>query len=128
MSNKLGSYIKQKRGDESLRKLAKRCGVSHTLIDTLEKGYDPRTQKPAKPTVDSLKKIASGLGINVIELLLLAVDEEYTEISPSNSPTLLPDNFSSEDLELLEIARKFNSLPPEKKKAIKVLIEIDKKF
>ncbi|SHJ61144.1 helix-turn-helix domain-containing protein [Propionispora hippei] len=76
MANKLGNFIREKRGNESLRELAKRCNVSHTLIDTLEKGYDPRTGKPARPTVDSLKKIAKGLGVNVMDLLILAAEEE----------------------------------------------------
>ena len=44
-------------------------------LDTLERGYDRRTKKPAKPTVDSLKKIALGLGINTLQLLLFAADD-----------------------------------------------------
>ena len=112
MTNKLGAFIRLKRGNESLRDLAKRCSVSHTLIDTLEKGYDPRTKKPARPTVDSLKKIALGLGVNVLELLVLAADEEYVNFS-------CPQNHK-----LLEIARKLENLPPEKQKALETLLEL----
>jgi transcriptional regulator with XRE-family HTH domain len=117
MTNKLGAFIRLKRGNESLRDLAKRCSVSHTLIDTLEKGYDPRTKKPARPTVDSLKKIALGLKVNVLELLLLAADEEYVD---------LPSLFASpQNLKLLEIARKLEKLPPEKRKALETLFGVD---
>jgi transcriptional regulator with XRE-family HTH domain len=116
MANKLGVFIRQKRGTESLRDLAKRCGVSHTLIDTLEKGYDPRTRKVARPTVDSLKKIAIGLGVNILELLLLAADEECTD---------LPSPHISQNLEILEIARKLEKLSPEKRKALETLAEVN---
>ncbi|MEN6411754.1 MAG: helix-turn-helix transcriptional regulator [Veillonellales bacterium] len=125
MENKLGRFIREKRGNESLRDLAKRCGVSHTLIDTLEKGYDPRTHKPARPTVDSLKKISLGLGVHVLELLLLAIEEEYPEYSSiymrrENSP-----NLWHEDPELLQIARKLKKLSPQKRKALEILTETD---
>ncbi len=116
MTNKLGAFIRLKRENESLRDLAKRCSVSHTLIDTLEKGYDPRTKKPARPTVDTLKKIALGLGVNVLELLLLAIDEESVD---------LPSSYASKNLNILKIARKLEKLSPEKRKAFETLIGID---
>ncbi len=124
MTNKLGEFIRQKRGNESLRDLAKRCGVSHTLIDTLEKGYDPRTRKPARPTVDSLKKIAIGLGVNVLDILILVADEEYSDLSSTNI-TQAPNELSPQDLEILELARKLKNLPPEKRKALEILAGTD---
>lgn len=124
MANKLGYFIREKRGGESLRSLAKRCGVSHTLIDTLEKGYDPRTRKSARPTVDSLKKIAMGLGVNVLELLLLAAEEELPQ-SGANYTLQVSQHFWHEDLEVLEIAYKLKKLSPQKRKALATLAEAD---
>lgn len=125
MDNKLGHFIREKRGDESLRNLAKRCGVSHTLIDTLEKGYDPRTNKPARPTVDSLKKVAIGLGVNVLDLLLLAVDEDPTEFTFPYGSQKAQHRYFQEDLEILEIASKLKKLSPQKRKALETLAEQD---
>ncbi len=46
----------------SMRKLAERSGVSQSFISSIESG-----QK--QPTLDSLVKLADGLGITLIELL-----------------------------------------------------------
>ena len=43
----------------SLREMADLVGISHTQIDILERGYDPRTGRPANTTLDTLSKIAS---------------------------------------------------------------------
>ncbi len=51
----------------SLRQFAKRCGnISHTQIDSIERGVDPRTGKPVKPTVETLAKIAKGSGMQIV--------------------------------------------------------------
>lgn len=75
MISKVGEIIKQARGNVSLRSFADKCGVSHTIIDTYEKGYDPRTQKPIRHTVDTLTKIAVGAQISLEKLLNASVED-----------------------------------------------------
>lgn len=41
-NNALGKAIRKARGDLSLRDYAKKIGISHTHLDSIEKGYDPR--------------------------------------------------------------------------------------
>lgn len=53
-----GLYIKQLRGNESIRKTAERIGISHTYLDSLEKGYDARTNSKRSPSVVTVYKIA----------------------------------------------------------------------
>ena len=80
MPNKFSEFIRSKRGDMSLREFAKLCGnLSHTQIDSIEKGFDPRTSKPVSPTIDTLNKIAKGIGVSVSYLAALAVDEPYSD-------------------------------------------------
>ncbi len=45
MSNSLGEYVKSRRQGMgmSLREFAELCGISHTHIDSIEKGYDVRS-------------------------------------------------------------------------------------
>lgn len=74
MSN-LGDFLRKQRGKESLRDFAKRCGISHTHLDSIEKGVDPRTQKPVRITTDTLRNIANGLQVNYMLLAALAEDE-----------------------------------------------------
>ncbi|AVX21639.1 Helix-turn-helix [Carboxydocella sporoproducens DSM 16521] len=69
--DKLGEYIRNKRKERglSLRECARMCDISHSYLDSLEKGKDPRTNKPVSPTIDTLKKISKGLGVPINELL-----------------------------------------------------------
>lgn len=46
----------------SLRALAHAAELSATYIRTLEQGYDPRTGKPIRPSVDVIRRIARALG------------------------------------------------------------------
>jgi len=75
--SRLGDYIREKRNGMSLRKFAQRCGVSHTHIDSIEKGIDPRTGKPVRVTTETLKKIADGIGTDFLYLSSLAEEVEY---------------------------------------------------
>lgn len=69
----LGDIIKEYRLDHdlSLREFSKKCGLSHTYIDKLEKGVDPRSQKPVEPTLDALEKISAAIDLSLDELLTL---------------------------------------------------------
>lgn len=69
----LGDIIKDYRLDHdlSLREFSKKCGLSHTYIDKLEKGVDPRSQKPVEPTLDALEKISAAIDLSLDELLTL---------------------------------------------------------
>lgn len=57
-----------------VREAADMIGISHTYLDTLEKGRDPRTGKPVNPTLDTLVKISEGYDIPLQELLQLDDD------------------------------------------------------
>jgi transcriptional regulator with XRE-family HTH domain len=60
-----------------VREAADMIGISHTYLDTLEKGRDPRTGKPVNPTLDTLVKISEGYDIPLQELLQL--DDDMNE-------------------------------------------------
>lgn len=51
--------IKKIRKDKglSLREFANLCDLSHSYIDKLEKGIDPRNGKEVSPTLDTIKQI-----------------------------------------------------------------------
>ncbi|MBQ9941440.1 MAG: L-serine ammonia-lyase, iron-sulfur-dependent, subunit alpha [Christensenellaceae bacterium] len=70
--NRLGNFIRQQRGDQSLREFAARCGVSHTHVDSIEKGCDPRTGKPVRVTTETLRNLARGMGVDYLYLAALA--------------------------------------------------------
>jgi transcriptional regulator with XRE-family HTH domain len=53
----------------SLREAADKIGVSHTYLNSLEKGANPRTGKPANPSAKTLLRISETYGIPVEELV-----------------------------------------------------------
>lgn len=76
-----GKYLKKLRGKDSIRETAKKVGISHTYLSTLEKGYDPRTNKERKPSIDILRKLSKFYDVNYLEMLTRAgyIDENTTQ-------------------------------------------------
>lgn len=91
----LGDIIKKYRQDHdlSLREFSKKCGLSHTYIDKLEKGIDPRSQKPIEPTLDALEKISAAINLSLDKLL--------TMLGKINSDNRVNINESKKDIEEL---------------------------
>ena len=61
----LGLYVRQLRIERgySLREMGVVADLSHTQIDIIEKGYDPRTGRRANTTVETLQKLARALAV-----------------------------------------------------------------
>ena len=55
----MSAFVRKLRGNMSLREFAAKCGVSHTTIDNLERGIDPRTNKPPQIKMATFQKILS---------------------------------------------------------------------
>lgn len=77
MENKLGNFLREKRGEMSLRDFANKLDISHTYLDSLEKGYDSRNKKPVRVTVDTLSKIAKALDEPLEKLVALSENKDY---------------------------------------------------
>ena len=88
--NYIGEFIKNYRGDMSLREFADKCGISHTHLDSIEKGFDPRTGKPVRVTVETLKKIASAMNMSVNDLLIQSGDVKLEELNFDNAKLVTP--------------------------------------
>ncbi|HLR02829.1 MAG TPA: helix-turn-helix transcriptional regulator [Virgibacillus sp.] len=69
--DELSQHLKKLRKEKSvsLRQASRDIGISHTYLDSLEKGFDPRTNKERKPTFDVLKKLSNYYKVNYIDLL-----------------------------------------------------------
>lgn len=70
--NALGQYLRHQRGSESLRSFAGRCQISHTHLDSIEKGADPRSGKPVAISTETLRLIGDGIGVDYLFLACLA--------------------------------------------------------
>lgn len=78
----LGELINKLRGKESLRDASKRIGISHTYLDTVEKGFDKRSGKNVNPTPETLKLISKAYNCDYKELMVRA---GYLENSNENT-------------------------------------------
>lgn len=68
---KLGDLIVEYRTINKLsqRQFADKCGLSNGYISMLERGINPKTQKPITPTIPQLKKLADGMVMTISEIL-----------------------------------------------------------
>lgn len=68
---KLGDLIRKYRqeNDLSLRDFAKKAGLSHSYVSSLENGFDPRSGKEVIPTIETLKKVANAMNMELDDLL-----------------------------------------------------------
>lgn len=73
--NIFGCYIKQLRGDTSIRQAAKDIGVSHTYLDSLEKGYDMRSNRKRSPSVVTVYKIAKHYNVDIERLCEMVITD-----------------------------------------------------
>ncbi|HDX9707811.1 TPA: helix-turn-helix domain-containing protein [Bacillus thuringiensis] len=95
MKRTLGTIIKNYRltNKLSLREFARKCDVSHTYIDKLEKGFDPRSGKPIEPTLLVIEKISSAMNKSNKTLLeeLDFIEKENPEMNNQELDPWLED-------------------------------------
>lgn len=84
----LGTLLIKLRSGEPLRDAAARIGISHTYLNILEKGIDPRSGSAVKPSADTLQKLARAYGYPYERLLEAAgyLDRGARETHPDGEP------------------------------------------
>lgn len=103
--NNIGNFIKKYRGNMSLREFAEKCGISHTHLDSIEKGVDPRTGKPVSVTVETLKKIATAMNMSINDLLIQSGDVKIEDLKFTNDSSAKFQIFNTEE-EMIEHIKK----------------------
>lgn len=85
MSNELGNYLKELRGDRSLREIAERSKgkLSHNVISTAEKGVGTHGNAYI-PSPEKLKAFSDVYGVSYTKLMSLA---GYSEDTPEWAST-----------------------------------------
>lgn len=82
---RLSARIRQRRSELELsaRELARRASVSASYVSVLERGLNPKTQRPTRPAPTALQQVAVALQLPAEELLSLAgydLQAQTTEI------------------------------------------------
>lgn len=92
--NQLGEFIKGKRSELglSLRDFGELCGISHTHVDSIEKGVDFRTGKPVRITNETLVKVAKALNVDPAFLFSLSINNQSTSTEKIKKTKELTDD------------------------------------
>jgi len=121
--NELSKLIIGLRGSESIRKVAKRAGISHNYLGILEKGFDPQTKAPINPSPETLMNLANAYDYPYEELMRKAgyLASESKDLS-------LEETKKSHTLETIDraIFDEFMKLDPKKKDKLRRIMEIVK--
>lgn len=105
----LGKFIKAKRTAKkmSLRDFGNLAGLSHSYVDSLEKGVDPRSGKSVMPTIDTLVKLSRALNMPLDELLVAAgyldhvsVEGPYFDPQPEELVSVFLRQLENSDVKL----------------------------
>lgn len=87
--NNLGKFIQKKLKELKLseREMAKRCKISHSYLNQLIKGHNPKTKKPISPTIQTLFKLSAGFRIPVDFLQKVATGTSESYNTKKSMPT-----------------------------------------
>lgn len=115
MTNKLGAFIKNYRvnKDYSLRKFADKVGISHTHIDSIERGADPRTGKPVKITNETIESLAYAMNIDPSYLFNLSIGFDVGEKRKGVSIPILGKVVAGIPIEAVEEILDYEEITPE---------------
>ena len=83
----LGDIVKKYResNNMSLAEFAQACSLSKGYISMLENNINPRNNKPISPTLPSIVKIASGMGLELDTLLKMIDGEQPVQLAEEKS-------------------------------------------
>lgn len=120
-SNELGIFLRELRGNRTLREVAKYSKLSHSFVRQIELGLNAKNQ-PFRPATESLIALADYYQIPVEILLKKAgiTDEKKPMIELSGREFELLYLFNKTDVEVqelvLQLLRKMLSIPPTQRK------------
>ena len=103
----LGDIIRSYRetNNITLGEFANTCSLSKGYISMLENNINPRNNKPISPTLPSMAKIASGMGIDLDTLLKMLDKKQPVQLTSDKVESSIP-TFTI-DYETLDADKKF---------------------
>ena len=117
--NDIGEFLKTLRGRMSLREAADRSGLSHSYINSLEKGEHPKTKAPIKPTPETLERLSRAYNYSYEELMSKAgyIKEDGQTIDTKLDAKILTE----QKKKLLD---RYDKLPKDKQHILDQLAEV----
>ena len=97
----LGQIVREYRTTHHLstRRFAELCDLTCGYISMLENGKNPKTGKPIAPNLETLAKLAGGMGLTLDELLPMMDEREKISLAyPGDRITPFPAPAVAEDV------------------------------
>ena len=107
---RLGEIIKRYREENglSLRDFAKKSGVSNSYLSMLETGRQPQSGRPIVPTLTTLNKIASAVGMRIDDLIAAVDDMPVSFKEEAGAPAAVGLELSALEIQIIT---RFRALP-----------------
>ena len=104
---KLSEIVREYRSshDMSMDALARFSGVSKGYISMIENEKNPKTGKPISPSIETLARLARGMGMELDDLIHQA-DDMVVSLEPENDPDSL--NITTAEIEMIKKYRLLN--------------------
>ena len=107
----LGDIIKnyRDRNNITIGELASACSLSKGYISMLENNINPRNNKPISPTLPSMAKVASGMGIELDTLLKMLDGKQSIQLIEDNADSIQAVSSSSQCKEIIEVCEQLSA-------------------
>ncbi len=113
----LGDLIKAYRTEThtSMEQFARKCGLSKAYVSILERNYNPVNGKPVEPSLETIKAVASAIGMELNEVLAKLDGSP----PPAGIAAALGDIVTGLEVDQLEqMLRIFRHLPPRRQRQL----------
>lgn len=118
MMDSIGDLLKKIRGKDSMRIAAKKTGLSFGYISILEKGVDPRSGAPIKPSPDTLRAYSNGYMYPYDQLMQAC---GYSSNEESEKSILKKEQLDENERRIIDI---YSKLPAHKRKLMDDLVDV----
>lgn len=107
----LGDIIKnyRERNNITIGEFANTCSLSKGYISMLENNINPRNNKPISPTLPSMEKVASGMGIELDILLKMLNSTQSVQLIADNTDSTKAVPSSSQCKEIIEVCEQLSA-------------------
>lgn len=107
----LGDIIKnyRERNNITIGEFASVCSLSKGYISMLENNINPRNNKPISPTLPSMAKVASGMGIELDTLLKMLDGKQSVQLIEDNTDLIQAVPSSSQCKEIIEVCEQLSA-------------------
>lgn len=126
----LGERVSTYRQDHglSMRDFARRCGVSHVVVQYVERG-ERQNGEPYMPKFDTVRKLARGMGVSAEQLIAECEDFDLDiSVGPEETP-IYADFLQNQSTDEMMLLQAYRMIPMEHRiEAMQAVFKLKEKY